>query len=243
MPTGDEMTSHDDDKRAAAYAAAEEVAGGMIVGLGTGSTAAFLIARLAERVRGGLRIVAVGTSLATELAAREVGITILPFDDLAEIDLAIDGVDEIDPQLRAIKGAGGAMLREKIVASAARRMIAIGDGSKRVARLGAAPVPLEVLPLARAFVARRVESLGGVATLRQRDGRAYRTDQGNAVLDCRFEPELFQAPLFQGDADPATLGTQLSQIPGVLGHGLFLDEIDSAYIAADGVVTRLDRAS
>ncbi|MEG3089456.1 ribose-5-phosphate isomerase RpiA [Sphingomonas sp. PB4P5] len=225
--------AQDDDKRAAADAAAAEIADGMVVGLGTGSTAAFLIARLAARVRGGLRITAVATSLATERAATEAGITIIPFDNLAAIDLAIDGVDEIDGALRAIKGAGGAMLREKIVASAARRMIAIGDGSKRVDILGAAPVPIEVLPLALAFVAAQVEALGGDTTQRMRDGRSYRTDQNNAVLDGVF-PIGF---------DSTTLATQLSAIPGVLGHGLFLTEIDSAYISAAGVVTRLDRAS
>ncbi|MFC3579575.1 ribose-5-phosphate isomerase RpiA [Sphingomonas hylomeconis] len=222
-----------DDKRAAAWAAAEEVTDGMVVGLGTGSTAAFLIARLADRVSGGLRITAVATSLATERAARDAGIMVVAFDDLAEIDLAIDGVDEIDPQLRAVKGAGGAMLREKIIAAAARRMIAIADGSKRVAVLGAAPVPIEVLPLARAFVAAQLESLGGSARLRVIEGRSYRTDQDNAVLDC----------VFPDRPDLAALATQLSQIPGVLGHGLFLSEIDCAYISAAGVVTRLDRTS
>jgi len=227
------MSSQDDDKRAAAWAATEEVAEGMVVGLGTGSTAAFLIARLAERVRDGLRITAVATSLATARAATEAGLRVVPFDDLATIDLAIDGVDEIDSGLRAIKGAGGAMLREKIVATAARRMIAIGDGSKRVERLGAMPVPIEVLPLACAFVTEQVDSLGGLATLRLRDGSPYRTDQDNAVLDC----------VFRGAFDPDALAAQLSVIPGVLGHGLFIGEIDSAYISTHGVVTRLDRTS
>jgi ribose 5-phosphate isomerase A len=222
-----------DDKRAAAEAAAAEITDGMIVGLGTGSTAAFLIARLAERVAEGLRVTAVATSLATERAASAAGLTIVPFDDLSAIDLAIDGVDEIDPELRAIKGAGGAMLREKIVASAARRMIAIGDGTKRVAVLGAVPVPIEVLPLARSFVAAALDSLGGTATLRASGDGRYRTDQGNVVLDC----------LFHDLSDPDAVATQLSAIPGVLGHGLFLREIDSAYIATAGVVTRLDRTS
>jgi ribose 5-phosphate isomerase A len=222
-----------DDKRAAAEAAAAEITDGMIVGLGTGSTAAFLIARLAERVGKGLRVTAVATSLATERAASAAGLTIVPFDDLSAIDLAIDGVDEIDPELRAIKGAGGAMLREKIVASAARRLIAIGDGTKRVAVLGAVPLPIEVLPLARSFVAAALDSLGGTATLRASGDDRYRTDQGNVVLDC----------LFHDLSDPDAVATQLSAIPGVLGHGLFLREIDSAYIATAGVVTRLDRTS
>jgi ribose 5-phosphate isomerase A len=223
--------NRDGDKRLAAEAAAAEIVSGMIVGLGTGSTAAWLIAHLGRRVAAGLDITAVATSLTTERAARAAGIRVVALDDLAEIDLAIDGVDEIDARLRAIKGAGGAMLREKIVASAARRMIAIADGSKRVGRLGAAPVPVEVLPLARGFVAAQVGLLGGAAALRLRDGRAYRTDQDNVVLDCAFGIGF----------DSVALAGQLAAIPGVLGHGLFTREIDRAYIASDGVITRLDR--
>lgn len=227
------MDARDDDKRLAARAAAAEVRDGMLIGLGTGSTAAFLIDHLGERVRAGLRITAVATSLATEHAARSAGIAIVPLDDLAEIDLAIDGVDEIDEQLRAIKGAGGAMLREKIVAQAARRMIAIGDGSKQVKAIGAVPVPVEVLPLARAFVVDQIESLGATARLRLIDGTPYRTDQGNVVLDCTVP----------GMPDPGAVAAILSEIPGLLGHGLFLSEIDTAYIAHAGVVTRCDRPS
>lgn len=225
--------SRDDDKRLAAEAAAAEILPGMVVGLGTGSTAAWLIAHLGTRIAAGLDIVAVATSQATERAARAAGIRVVALDDLSAIDLAIDGVDEIDPGLRAIKGAGGAMLREKIVATAARRMIAIADGGKRVVRLGAAPVPIEVLPLARAFVEAQLESLGGAAILRRQDGKPYRTDQDNAVLDCVFHLGF----------DPVALAAQLAAIPGVLGHGVFPCEIDSAYIASNGVITRLDRSS
>lgn len=224
--------SVDDDKRLAATAAAVEIEPGMIVGLGTGSTAAYLIAHLGQRVLGGLKITAVATSLATEAAARAAGITVLPLDDIAEIDLAIDGVDEIDGHCRAIKGAGGAMLREKIVATAARRMIAIADGSKRVAALGHAPVPVEILPLARAFVADRIAKLGATPALRLKDGQPWRTDQDNLILDCKFSE----------DFDTVIAAAQLAAIPGLLGHGLFLDEIDSAYIAHDGAVSRVDRA-
>lgn len=223
----------DDDKRLAAITAAAEIQPGMLVGLGTGSTAAFLIDHLAHRVRDGLSITAVATSDATERAARAAGITVLPFDDIDRIDLAIDGVDEIDGSCRAIKGAGGAMLREKIVAASAARMIAIGDGSKSVASLGAVPVPVEVLPLARTFVADRLRRIGATPTLRQAPGGgAYRTDQDNLVIDCKFP----------GLSDPATIAAQLSAIPGILGHGLFLEEIDTAYIAHDGVARRVDRA-
>lgn len=156
---------------------------------------------------------------------------IASFADHAALDLAIDGVDEIDAQLRAIKGAGGALLREKVVASAARRMVAIADGSKRVAALGTAPLPVEVLPFARSFVAARLVALGAAPLLRTAGKRAYRTNQGNLILDCRFA----------AIADPARLAAELQAIPGLLGHGLFLGEIDAAYVAADGVVTKLQR--
>jgi ribose 5-phosphate isomerase A len=219
----------DDDKRLAAVTAVEEVQAGMLVGLGTGSTAAHAIARLGEKVRAGLDIRAVVTSHASETMARAAGIPLLDFADVATLDLAIDGADEIDPDLRAIKGAGGAMLREKVVAAAARRMIVIADGSKRVARLGAARVPVEILPFARSFVVARLVALG--AQVVPRDGGAYRTDQGNAVLDCCFAA-----------LDPVVDAARIAVIPGVLGHGIFLDEVDIAYIAANGVVTRLERS-
>lgn len=217
----------DDDKRAAAEAAVAEVADGMLVGLGTGSTAAFAIAALGRRVGAGLRISAVATSRATEAAARVAGIAVVDFAAVAAIDLAIDGVDEIDAQCFAIKGAGGAMLREKTVASAARRMVAIADGSKRVDAIGRAAVPVEVLPFARASVVARLERLGAAVTV-----RAGLSDNANLIADCRF------ATL----DDPIALATAIAAIPGALGHGLFLDEIDAAYIAHEGVVARVERA-
>lgn len=223
--------SIDDQKRAAAEAAVAEVNSGMLVGLGTGSTAAFAIAALARRVASGLTVRAVATSDRTEAAARSAGIAVIDLADLAAIDLCIDGVDEIDPKLRAIKGAGGAMLREKIVASAATRMIAVADASKQVDRLGHAPVPVEVLPFAQAAVMRRIGEHGGTPDLRTVDGKPFRTDQGNLVLDCLFGPI----------ADAAALATALSIIPGVLGHGLFPIEIDALYVGTDGGVVRVAR--
>ena len=176
----------------------------MVVGLGTGTTAAFAIHALGRRVAEGLVIEAVATSEATARAARAAGVSIRDLADIAAIDLCIDGVDEIDPSFAAIKGAGGAMLREKIVASAARRMIAIADGSKAVDRLGGKPVPVEVLPSARAFVAARIGAFGGAPLLR-RDaaGDAWRTDQGNIILDCRFAANAdYVAVLFTARRDP-----------------------------------------
>jgi len=214
-----------DDKRRAALAAVAEVRPGMIVGLGTGSTAAFAIEALGERVRSCLTITAVATSRATEALARAAGIALIALP--ARIDLTIDGADEIDDDLRAIKGAGGAMLREKVVAAASLRVLVIADGSKRVARIGAAKIPVEALPFAQAFVATRLAALGGVPVLRA----GFVTDQGNRIFDCRFP----------GETDHTALATEIAAIPGALGHGLFLTEVSAAYIAADGVVTRLER--
>jgi ribose 5-phosphate isomerase A len=224
--------SQDEDKRLAALAAAAEVEDGMLVGLGTGSTAAFLIDELARRATEGLRIEAVATSLASERQAIAGGLTVRPFDTVATIDLCIDGADEIDGACIAIKGAGAAMTREKIVAAAALRMVVIADGSKQVAMLGETfPVPVEVLPFARAFVAYRLAALGGTPVLRLRDGAEWRTDQDNPILDTRFG----------AIADPHMLARALSCIPGVVGHGLFVDEVDAAYVARDGIVSRIER--
>ena len=218
----------DDDKKAAAVAAVQEVQAGMLVGLGTGSTAAFAIRALGERVAEGLAIRAVVTSDASDKLARAVGIEILDFAAVARVDLTIDGADEIDSRCFAIKGAGGAMLREKIVAASSARMVVIADGSKRVDRIGAAKLPVEVLPFAIAYVMRVLTDMDAAPTVRDN----YRTDQGNLVVDCHFTTL----------EDPRATAATLSAIPGILGHGLFLDEVDGAYIATNGIVTRLERA-
>ncbi len=221
-------TMTDDDKSAAAHAAVEEVCDGMLVGLGTGSTAAFAIRRLGERVGQGLSIRAVATSAASERLAREVGIAVVDFAGVARVDLTIDGADEIDSRLFAIKGAGGAMLREKVVAASSARMIVIADGSKRVGRIGAAKLPVEILPFAAGYVLGVLADMGGAPVVRA----GYRTDQGNLVADCGFAvPD-----------DARALARALAGIPGLLGHGLFLDEVDAAYIAENGLVTRLERS-
>lgn len=220
--------SQDTDKKAAALAAADEVQTGMLVGLGTGSTAAFLIDALGRRLADGLKFRAVATSIASERQASGLGIPVLPFSEVANIDLAIDGADEIDPELRAIKGAGGAMLREKCVAAAAARMVVIADSSKKVSQLGTSmPVPCETLPFAQAFVGRALADLGARVVLRTKGGAPYRTDQDNLILDCHFGPI----------ADPAGLAASLSSIPGMLGHGLFVTEIAGFYCAKDGSAT------
>lgn len=218
------MTDRDADKRLAAAAAVDEVRDNMLVGLGTGSTAAHAIAALAKRR---LAIETVATSEASAALAARLGLRVRPFDSVARVDLAIDGADAIDARLRAVKGAGGAMVREKVVAAAADRMIVIADGSKRVIRLGATPLPVEILPFARGYASLRLAQMF-VRCVERPD---YVTDNGNIVIDGHG----------WDDAAPHSLASALMAIPGVVGHGLFLSEIDAAYIAEDGIVTRLER--
>jgi ribose 5-phosphate isomerase A len=215
------------ERAAAAEAAVAEIRDGMLVGLGSGATAAFGVRAIGRRVAQGLRIECVATSRATEALARAVGLSIRPFDDVARLDLTIDGADEIDPELRAIKGGGGALLREKVVASASDRVCIVVDSSKPVARLGAFPLPVEVLPFAAAWVTRALIGLGGAPTRRRgADGSPFQTDQGNAIFDTAFG--LLD--------DPDALARQLSQVAGIVEHGLFLDQIDTLFIGRTGGV-------
>ena len=222
---------HDDDKKLAAEAAVAEIRDGMRVGIGSGSTVAFAIAAIGARLGEWPGATFFSTSQGTYRAAHAAGIPISSFAAVSRLDLTIDGVDEIDPQFRAIKGGGGALLREKIVAEASDRMVAIADGSKRVSTLGTVPLPVEVLPFARSFVESRIAALGAEPVLRPNGDKAYRTNQGNLVIDCRFP----------GIPDPEGLAATMEAIPGILGHGLFLREIDAAYIADAGVVTKMER--
>ena len=216
-------------KQAVADAAVEQIKDGMVLGLGSGSTAALMIKALGAKLASGdlKDIVGVTTSFQGEVLAAELNIPLLSLNAVERIDLAIDGADEIDARLWAIKGAGGAMLREKAVAAAARRFIVIADGSKRVENIGAAKLPVEVLPFARAFVSARLEGLGAAVSIRP----GYETDNGNLIADCQF-PVL---------PDPQSLAARIDAIPGALGHGLFIDEVDVAFVAQGGLVTRLER--
>jgi ribose 5-phosphate isomerase A len=217
----------DAEKAAAADAAVAELRDGMLVGLGSGSTAAHAVRAIGRRVGQGLRIECVATSRATEALARSVGLPVRPFDDVARLDVTIDGADEIDPGLRAIKGGGGALLREKVVASASDRVCIIVDSTKPVDRLGAFPVPIEVLPFAAAWVTRAVIALGGVPTPRRgADGTPFHTDQGNVVFDTAFG--LID--------DPFALASRLSRVAGLVEHGLFLDLVDTLFIGRAGGV-------
>jgi ribose 5-phosphate isomerase A len=211
-----EVESH---KRAAAERALELVRPGTIVGLGTGSTARYFINGLAQLVREGLKVQAVVTSLESRVQAEAAGISITDRID-GGLDLAVDGADEIDPALNCIKGRGGALLREKIVAYASRRFVLVADESKLVGRLGRGPVPVEILPFLWEATSRSIESLGGRPELRLAAGEPYRTDNGNLVLDTSF-----------GVVD-AGLGLALHGIPGVIEHGLFFGMAKAAIIGS-----------
>lgn len=210
------LSPQDAAKKAAAEAACAYVREDTIVGLGTGSTADFAVKHLGERVKQGLRIRGVPTSIKTEKLAREVGIPLVDLNDVTEIDVTIDGADEVDPQLDLIKGLGGALLREKIVASLTKRQIIVVDPSKMVQKLGTkSSLPVEVLPFGYKVVERRLISQGYHPTLRVKEGKPVVTDNGNLVLDCRFADE-------GGIADARALEAKLNTTPGVVDNGLFL---------------------
>jgi ribose 5-phosphate isomerase A len=211
--TNDLKTS-DLEKQAAARASLRFVRDGNIVGLGTGSTAAYAVRLLGERVQAGLKIRGIPTSVHTKDLAANLGIPLTTLDEFQQIDVTIDGADEFDPQLHLIKGGGGALLREKIIASAARQVVIIADSSKQVAILGKFPLPVEVIPFAQSLIATRITALGATVKVRQdAKGNPFISDEGHHILDCSFG----QIP------DPPALARQLSDMPGVVEHGLFID--------------------
>ena len=205
-------------KRAAAERALELVRPGTIIGLGTGSTARYFVDGLIERVKAGLEVRAVVTSTETRWQAEAGGIAVVAQID-GSLDLAVDGADEIDPAVNCLKGRGGALLREKIVATASRRFVLIADESKLVGRLGRGAVPIEVLPFLWQETGHAIESLGGRPELRMAGGQPFRTDNDNLILDTIF-----------GAVDVG-LGLALHAIPGVLEHGLFFGIARGAIIA------------
>ncbi len=228
--------SPDEQKRAAAAKALEQVRDGMKLGLGTGSTAAHFVDLLGERVRGGMSVICVPTSEATRDQAASLDIPLTTLDETPELDLTIDGADEVDPSLRLIKGGGGALLREKIVASASARMTVIVDESKVVETLGAFPLPIEVNQFGyRASLdaiekASRACGCGGELRLRQtREGQPFITDSRQFIVDCHFGVI----------PDPESLALGLSAIPGVLEHGLFIGIATECLVAGNGGVRSL----
>lgn len=222
------MAPGDDLKRAAGERAAALVQDGMSLGLGTGSTASAFVVALGSRVRAGLRVVGVPTSEATRRLAERERIPLTTFDETPELDLAVDGADELDGSLRLIKGGGGALLREKIVAAASRRMLVVADEAKRVATLGRFPLPVEVVPFGLEATRRRVaEALGragcaGALRLRSAaNGGAFVTDEGHHILDAELG----------AIRDPEALAEALAAAPGVVEHGLFIGLAHGAILA------------
>jgi ribose 5-phosphate isomerase A len=221
-------------KEAAAESAAELVQSGMVVGLGSGSTSALAVAAIGRRVKNGLRIIGIPTSEQTAGQARELGIPLSSLGEHAQIDLTIDGADEVElGTLNLIKGRGGALLREKIVASATVQLVIIVDETKLVRQLGAHErVPVEVVPFGWQATAARVRKLGSDPNLRLRpDGQTYTTDGGHYILDCRFGPIQ----------SPASLQSQLDAIVGLVEHGLFVGLTSQVVVGGPAGIRTLSR--
>lgn len=232
------MPKVDDLKQKAALAALDLVEEGMRLGLGTGSTAARFVNALGRRVASGLKVLCVPTSEATRTQAERLGIPLTTLDETPELDLTVDGADEIDPELRMIKGGGGALLREKIVATASSRMVVIADEGKFVKTLGKFPLPVEVVRFGLLATIRLIKALAaqagceGEIKLRTAQGDApFITDQGNLIVDCAFG----------AIPEPEVLAFALNRVPGVVEHGMFLGLADLAIVAGSGGVKTLRR--
>jgi ribose 5-phosphate isomerase A len=224
--------ANDQEKEAAARASLQFVKNGQVVGLGTGSTAAYFIQLLGEQVKNGLKIRGIPSSERSREQAAGLGIPLTTLDECQEIDVTVDGADEVDPQLRLIKGGGGALLREKIVASATKYYVIVADATKRVPVLGKFPLPVEVIKFAQVVVQKKIEELGAAVELRRgTDGKPYLTDENNHILDCRFG----QIP----DADG--LGRRLNDMPGVVEHGLFIGMASVVLVAKGSEIVELRR--
>ncbi|WP_455244986.1 ribose-5-phosphate isomerase RpiA [Petrachloros mirabilis] len=212
------QTDLDSLKRAAALKAVEYVADGMVVGLGTGSTAKHMVIALGEKVKAGMSLRGVATSQETAMLAKQSGITLIDADNRWIIDVAIDGADQVDPQFNLIKGGGGALLKEKIVAASARKFIVLIDHTKQVPVLGGTfPLPIEVIPFGWGSTAREIEALTkSHVVLRDRNGIPFKTEAGNVIVDVHVEKI----------DDPKNLEMALNQIPGIVETGLFVGRTD-----------------
>ncbi|PUU86643.1 ribose-5-phosphate isomerase RpiA [Halanaerobium congolense] len=219
-------------KRLTGEKAAEYIEDGMIIGLGTGSTAYYAVKKVGELVRDGLKIKAVPTSKETaELAAAE-GINLVELADVEGLDLTIDGADEVDPDFNLIKGGGGALLREKIVASATDKLVIVVDESKLVEHLGAFPLPVEVTPFSWQYTQRMIEKFSCSSEIRRKDGEIFVTDNGNYILDCDFGQI----------EDPLKISVELNKLPGVVENGIFAEMAEIVVVGYnDGHIEVLDK--
>jgi ribose 5-phosphate isomerase A len=225
-------TPEEREKRLAAQASMRFVRDGQVLGLGSGSTADYAIRQIGELVRSGLKIIGIPASFRSRDLAAESGIPLATLDEYPKIDLTIDGADEVSPSLHLIKGGGGALLMEKIIASVSKQFVVIGDHTKQVSFLGRAPVPVEIIPQAQAPLARKLTTMGAFVQLRQYTfGNPYVTEEGHQILDC----------LFNEIPDPEELGHKLDSIPGVVEHGLFVGMANVVLIAKDTEVIELTR--
>jgi len=222
----------DDLKKQAALAALDEIRSGMVVGLGTGSTATHFIRGLGEKARAGMKVVAIPTSEESRRLAEEVGIPLTTFEEHLDIDVTVDGADEVSPHLDLIKGLGGALVREKIVAHASKRVIIVVDESKLVRQLGAKTViPVEVISLAADRVMFQLRQLGGEAVVREKNGQPFISDNGNTIVDW-----------YHGVIDdPAALEKQLKAMTGVVDSGIFAGVASAVIVAASSGVRKIER--
>ncbi|MGG1850396.1 ribose 5-phosphate isomerase A [Bacillus wiedmannii] len=217
-------------KQLAGEYAANLVKDGMKVGLGTGSTVYWTIQKLGERVKEGLSFQAVPTSKETEVLAKQLNISLISLNDVQSLDLTIDGADEIDANLQLIKGGGGALLREKFVATSSKELIIIADESKLVTHLGTFPLPVEIIPFSWKQTERKIQSLGCQTTLRLKNNETFITDNNNMIIDCIFPHNI---------TNPANLHTQLKMITGVVETGLFVNMTSKAIIGTKNGIKEL----
>ncbi|PDY46657.1 ribose 5-phosphate isomerase A [Bacillus pseudomycoides] len=221
-----------DLKRLAGEYAADSVKDGMKIGLGTGSTVYWTIQKLGKLISEGLTIQAVPTSIETQKLAVQLSIPLISLNDVDYLDLTIDGADEINPDLQLIKGGGGALLREKIVAVSSQKLIIIADESKLVTSLGIFPLPIEIVPFAWEQTAKRIQSFGCQTVLRIQNNKPFITDNGNMILDCMFQNQI---------TNPIETHQQLKMITGVIETGLFINMVDKAIIATGNRIKELSQ--
>jgi ribose 5-phosphate isomerase A len=219
-------------KKIAGEKAVEHIEAGMVVGLGTGSTAYYAIKKIGDEVKEGLEVTCIATSKATEVIAKECGIPLSSLAEHPDIDVTIDGADEVDPNLNLIKGMGGALVREKIIASASKKVVIVTDPSKIVDVLGTrSPLPVEVIPFGVNFCQKQLQKLGCNAEIRKKNNELFVSDNGNYIVDCFFKKILA----------PKKLQREINCIPGVVDNGLFLNIADEVIIGTKNGIKKLVR--